>query len=324
MTGRADRNRTSDSEDATTLVWAALNRLGIKWAMWNEPPEHPNSDFDVVSSMDLVGMLARMHDDLRTVGITPVFAVNYDIGRGDTVWLRASTGAMVQLDVLSDVKGEGRLGIPTDEALVDIRFSASELPLVTPTWQLVYNLAKRVRKRQWSRLEHLTVNGLDSDALMSSMGIVFGSAAPAALELLSQGDSKEWQSHRGRLIRSLNRERRRRSPGGQLGLAAKRIRRGWDRLTLPVGVWIHLEYADSSQADQLKTWLRRLHSRVTVKKWVFPWAARRTTLRPGFIVTWSSGSSRRWRHPDLTLPGLTDFETRVLDFLAARTIQRLE
>lgn len=247
-----------------------------------------SGDLDVAVDRPLPALLTEHRPVLESAGIVPLLWSQYDIGRGDAVWLWDTTDATtLQLDVLCDPKGTGRLGVPTT-ALLDAAGSTG-----TDGWRCAYFVSKRLQKRQWSRLATLASRcSHDADEPLRE---VFGpQAGMVAGDLLRRGAGEaQWRSSATALRRGRTGRRWRRN-GGPVRLTVERLRRFVRRATTPVGFWAHLagegaQAAAEAVADTLGAALPRQEvRRVSGPSVAATLQLRWTLLRPSLVVTYSS------------------------------------
>jgi hypothetical protein len=179
------------------------------------------SDLDVVIDLPIARLLATARPSWAANGIFPVIVWPYDVG-GTTVFLAthdASDG--VQLDLLHDRKGSGKLGVRSQPLLAHSH-RLGLIPTVDDPYRLTYLWKKRLMKRQSDRLSTLKHEalGVDREALES-----------ASVELT--GNLLVARQLEGRMTPS-------RAPSSGARVVSE-ARRRVKRILTPIGFWIHVD-----------------------------------------------------------------------------------
>lgn len=208
----------------------------------------PTSDIDVAADITGPAVLAHAVGQLQRERIYPIVLNQYDVGRSDAFWLfDVDDGTVLEWDVMSDPHGRGRLGIPTRLALARATPDRAGWPSVTAEWSAVYQVSKRLWKRQWHRLPDIDLSGCSVDRLRAVLRVVFGKHAGdrARLLLETSADEARWRNAHRILGAGRTTERWLRRPRNAVVLPGSRMARVLDRLRARVGFWVHVSGGDA-------------------------------------------------------------------------------
>ena len=251
----------------TSAVVDALNAIGCDFALLNGSESallDPSSDIDIVAATALPGILGALASELGRSGIYPVMTVHYDVGRGDSVWLIGPRDDFLQLDVLSDPTGIGRLAVATEEMLQSAMPGSDGVRRVPRESEVAYRIAKNLHRQRYDTLRELGGGDLDPSRLKQAIEGVYPGHFSTVETAMTGGD---WRSARASLERARRLTRVRR---GGWSLWALIIQRWARRAADPVGFWIHFTGPAGAQAVDL-AWDRWGHGvAVRLKTQLFP------------------------------------------------------
>lgn len=109
------------------------------------------SDVDTVVGADPFEVVMHLVNLKPVHGLSLVMLWEYDRGSLTSFWMTHDGGDGIQLDLLFDLKGLGRYGLRTGEALLDRVQSPRGLPVLADSTSAVYLLSKRLVKRDETR-----------------------------------------------------------------------------------------------------------------------------------------------------------------------------
>lgn len=129
----------------------SLDRLGVDYAVLHNVDAllagSKTSDIDLVVDRDPWEVIARLAENRDSHGLWLTMPWAYDHGSLTSFWLSQSCDDGVQLDLLADRKGRGRIGLLTEAALADKVQGREEPPHLSAVTEAVYTLSKRILKR---------------------------------------------------------------------------------------------------------------------------------------------------------------------------------
>ncbi len=284
----------SDSELVVSFL-EALGTTGCSFALLDgsEGALHPTSDLDLVSSAPLPNLLTALSQALVARDVFPVMHVQYDIGRGDALWLVGRNDDVLQVDILSDRRGVNRLAFPTDLALRSTHTPPDGFPRVSREWEVAYRIGKNIHRRRFDRLASLDTDELDPPSLGAALECIYPGRSALVLEAMSLSPRNSVPA-RGRLEWSRRVARLRRAGPA---LWASMVLRLAHRVARPVGLWVHFTGAAASTAATMTRsfWGEKFSVR-HLEQWDSLSLGERLKLsiairRPCLVVTWSEGSS---------------------------------
>lgn len=285
MSGTAER-------ESVLHVLRVLEETGIGWAALTHEPSlalgDAKSDIDVI--VDVPAHRAADAVARGLVRLVPIADWAYDVGALTLFVAPPEGGHRVQLDIVHDPTGEGRYGFRSG-VLLERRKTGDRWPTVTPVDSLLYEIRKRIVKRDAVRLGSLALRARELGLSSTSARIdeVFSPGAASTVRSALGGTelppARRSFSHR---VATVGRYR--------------------SRLGRPVGFWAHLEREDlpSVARSALVPLLPHVrfercdHWRLGHPVW---WATRVAPVRwrPGLVVSWGELSSGQLR-PDLLIP----------------------
>lgn len=313
-------------------VVAVLNESGCAWALAQgdeglEAAASGQGDLDVVSALPAIEVVARVTERWRRDDALVVCLNSYDIGGSQTFWCVEPDGGALEVDVLCDPRGLGRLGLPTEHLLTDLVHGRA--PAISPGWQIAYQVSKRVWKQQWRRLAELQPSGAGH---LPQLEQVFGAAAGRrAADLIAVGASPaEWAAVAPALQRGRRAQRWARAHAGPLEPAVLHAQRVLDRLTRPVGFWAHIWGPDAdvvAGAVSASLGAALVHRLVVPEPRPQDWPSLASVvLRPGLAVTWSCSPPRPMTRPAMLVvgpEGHAQAQQRVAAAMADRVARRV-
>lgn len=129
----------------------SLDRLGVNYAVLHNTGAlmsgGETSDIDLALTGDVWEATACLLEEQSLHGLQLVMLSEYDYGSLSSFWLSESGWDGVQLDLLADPSGRGRLGLLTEAALAGKVREHGGPPRLSPGAQAVYTLSKRILKR---------------------------------------------------------------------------------------------------------------------------------------------------------------------------------
>lgn len=270
---------------------------GVSWASLHSPDAGLGaSDIDIAASVPGGRLVELISGAGRASSYAVIASVNYDIGRGDTYWLWDLTdGAVLQVDVLCDPRGIGRLGFPTEPYLAAVS-SGSEAD--ARAWSFAYELSKRAGRAEWGRLARWPVALLSPETMAPPLECVLGPRTAGLVTAELASESPQLQALGARIRSSIRRGRYRRARGGVLGIGVQRLRRIVRRLVSPVGSWAHFHGPEAQglavmcHRELASAFPRAVTREVRRPLWSQPFEWVRILVmvrRPSLIVTWSRG-----------------------------------
>lgn len=245
------------------------------------------SDVDLVISTPPDEVVSATKAAFISRGLYPIVVCAYDVRETRSVWYAVEDGTEgVQLDLMHDVEGFGRLGVRSG-ALLDNAYWELYPPIISEPAQLVYLWRKRAWKRQHHQLQKLRrcARLVPRDKLEQASRSVTGSVRTAR-ELWGARPLPTWM---------------------QLTLhPVLHTMRGLGRVRRPAGYWIHAPSAELA-LDIAAAFARLLpHSAVgktprsTLACELWFWrSVQPIRLRPGVYV--SFGEISHQRRPDLVI-----------------------
>jgi len=133
-----------------------LDRLGVNYAVIHNAsaltPGGETSDLDLALTGDVWEVTARLLEEQGSHGLHLAMLSEYDFGSLSSFWLSESGEDGVQLDLLADPCGRGRIGLLTEAALEDkVEDPDAGPPRLSAGAEAVYTLSKRILKRDGRR-----------------------------------------------------------------------------------------------------------------------------------------------------------------------------
>lgn len=316
-------------------VLAELQELRAPWALAHgrqglDAVLSGNGDLDVVAGLPAAVLAHRLMRRWVTSDFFVVVLNQYDIGRGDAFWcVDRDGGGFLEVDVLCDPRGLGRLGVPTADVLASR--SGGSIPAAAEEWRLAYQVSKRLWKRQWDRLPGLRSSRVQDTAHCALQQVFGRSAGTLAAELLNQPSAAgDWQRAAPVLRRGRRRQRWGRASAGPAELALLQMNRLSGRVRHPVGFWVHVwgpGAQETARAVDASIGVALVRHVVLEGRRARHWPQIAATLwRPGLAVTSSvSPPGHGLARPSLVL-GPADHvraQQRVADAMSARVTSRM-
>lgn len=267
-----------------------IAEAGIGWGMlhgWAQLEAGvPFGDIDVVVDIPPRDLLLRIGLRLADRGAWPVLLWPYDVGGSASLFLMnpTATGG-AQIDMLHDPRGRGRYGLRSREFQIDETIVPAR---VRPVDELVYLAAKRLRKAQMDQL-----------ADVRAQAVAVGAEFNRAFDRLVASPS---------LARSFGQALPKKVPIRWAGEVADRAVRLAERLTRPVGFWVH-SHDPAIARDLADRFSRVLTSRGELlpsgpgrrAAWYLTSVAP-LRWRAGLFVSWGPLDTYIGPQPDLILP----------------------
>lgn len=229
------------------------------------------SDLDLVAADPPKELAARLRGVFDELGVGVIARFPYDVG-AETFFLADAHGERsLQLDVMCDPRGLGRLGIRTEVALENVR-AGCRWPVLSEIDSIVYLLRKRHMKRDRPRLieQIACARSIGARVVTSRAREVCSQPASGDIEALLIGGTATpaFHYHRASLPR------------------ASRLA---SRLLHPVGHWVHIQ---GQEADAAASAVAARLGCVLPSVRLLPQPPRATRL-PGLLAT--AIHRDRWR-----------------------------
>ena len=254
-----------------------------------------NSDVDIALSVPVSEVLALLEPRLKELGIIPAVIWTYDVGGGASVFFTSRDGMVgAQIDILHDLKGDGRYGLRSDEMLAR-RQQGSRYQVPDRLDELLYELIKSHIKGRMRQVE-VSRGRLKSDF---------------TIEEISSRADQLFEPPVAKVVRRILRNERGRAPFRARRWFKSLIRLG-NRLRYPIGFWIEIcGPSDKSEPlaielrERFGSWLVASAASARPRRGlgVLYWWLTRVSpvrMRAGLFVSWSERSNKRLQ-PDLTL-----------------------
>jgi hypothetical protein len=238
---------TSHSSNASIVdaVLTILDRSSVRWVALQDDPaaarvEGVRTDLDIAATVTVSAVISAHYPALAKANLTALMLTEYDIGGAEAVWLHdIAGGGTLQLDILADRRGLGRLGLPIDSVL-DAPVEGRPLHQISREWALGYQVSKRLHKREWRRLATYRAAGMDADRVDVVFDEIFGFAGPRIVALIrGHACPSDWRAIAALAAAGRVQRRMQRSSVGPLEIGWKSFRRIGHRLLHPVGFWVH-------------------------------------------------------------------------------------
>ena len=221
------------TSDAVEVTLESLAGTDARWAVLHGEDAlargHTDSDIDLVVDRNPLSLYAELVPRLMSNGLHPIGVVVYDIGAAALFLLEADLGGRVQLDLMHDPLGHGRLGLRT-APLLEFAIDGTRWPRVSATDSRLYQAAKRVWKQDLESLSRLAaeIRPEEMSRYRYRARTVFATPQRAAcvIEALEHRRLPRFtQTFEHRLLS---------------------LRRYLTRMGKPVGHWIHIDDSDES------------------------------------------------------------------------------
>ena len=226
----------------------ALDNSGIEWAILHGAHKLQGdsiSDIDLVVRGICADWVSRFCLAMAFEGLGPIVVHPYDVG-AMTIFL-SSSGLKdgVQLDLMEDPDGRGRMGLKSGVAL-EASTDTDGLFVLNEVDSWLYSLRKRHLKGQYGRVgELIEVKPADQAPLVERARELFSERHAELVAALILGERPT------RLVTAVGRQ----------GL------RYVQRLRMPAGLWVFLEHGDEDKAAEVGRRLGRFLLRSKVAQW---------------------------------------------------------
>jgi len=304
------------TSDAVEVTLESLAGTGARWAVLHGEDAlargHTDSDIDLVVDRNPLSLYAELVPRLMSNGLHPIGVVVYDIGAAALFLLEADLRGRVQLDLIHDPRGHGRLGLRTDP-LLESAAEGAKWPRVSSTDSRLYQAAKRVWKRDLESLSRLAaeITPEDMSLYRRRARTVFATPQRTAcvIEALEHRRLPRFtQTFEHRLLS---------------------LRRYAARLAKPAGHWIHVDDVNDSVVTEIHKALQHALPYVDVGRLGADWRSRLAALvrieckrrKPALLV--STGRLTWPFRPDVVLSRADASPQAVVRAMEHRTLRLL-